>query len=169
MDSSGFVQLLQFQVCNIRDKEREKKQRGKRKTNKQKDGNSLSCHSLSFKVSSLSTFFCPTFGLIMLVLQSPELLSVATRRRVKCMSTIFPFVLCAKSLQSCLTLCDSPWTATPRLLCPWDSPGRNTGVGCHFLLQGFFPTQRWNPCVLCILHWQASSLPLAPPGKPEVP
>ena len=26
------------------------------------------------------------------------------------------------------------------LLCPWDSPGNNTGVGCHFLLQGIFPT-----------------------------
>ena len=32
-----------------------------------------------------------------------------------------------------------------RLLCPWDSPGKNTGVGCHFLLQGNFPTQELNP------------------------
>ena len=32
-----------------------------------------------------------------------------------------------------------------RLLCPWDSPGKNTGVGCHFLLQGIFPTQGLNP------------------------
>ena len=32
-----------------------------------------------------------------------------------------------------------------RLLCPWDSPGKNTGVGCHFLLQGIFPTQGSNP------------------------
>ena len=31
-----------------------------------------------------------------------------------------------------------------RLLCPWDSPGKNTGVGCHFLLQGIFLTQRSN-------------------------
>ena len=31
-----------------------------------------------------------------------------------------------------------------RLLCPWDSPGTNTGVGCHFLLQGIFPTQGSN-------------------------
>ena len=36
----------------------------------------------------------------------------------------------AKSLQSCPTLCDPT-----RLPCPWDSPGKNTGVGCHFLLQ----------------------------------
>ena len=32
-----------------------------------------------------------------------------------------------------------------RLLHPWDSPGKNTGVGCHFLLQGIFPTQGSNP------------------------
>ena len=35
-----------------------------------------------------------------------------------------------------------------RLLCSWDSPGKNTGVGCHFLLQGIFPTQRSNPSLL---------------------
>ena len=29
--------------------------------------------------------------------------------------------------------------------CPWDSPGKNTGVGCHFRLQGIFPTQESNP------------------------
>ena len=40
-----------------------------------------------------------------------------------------------KSLQSCPTLCDPiAWPPT-KLLCPWDSPGKNTGVGCHFLLQ----------------------------------
>ena len=32
-------------------------------------------------------------------------------------------------------LCVTPWTAATRLPCPWDSPGKNTGVGCHFLLQ----------------------------------
>ena len=35
-----------------------------------------------------------------------------------------------------------------RLLCPQDFPGKNTGVGCHFLLQGIFPTQRLNPGLL---------------------
>ena len=103
-----------------------------------------------------------------------------------------------------------------RLPCPWDSPGKNTGVGCHFLLQcmkvkresevaqscptlcdpiacsppgssvhgilqarilewvampsssGAFPTQESNPHLLCILHCQVGSLPLAPPGKPHV-
>ena len=40
----------------------------------------------------------------------------------------------AKSPQSCPILCD-PRGQPTRLLCPWDSPGKNTGVGCHFLLQ----------------------------------
>ena len=53
-----------------------------------------------------------------------------------------------------------------RLLCPWDSPGKNTGVGCHALLQGISLTQGSNSCLLYLLHWQKGSLPLASPGKP---
>ena len=41
----------------------------------------------------------------------------------------------AKSLPSCPTLCDPIDGSPPRLPRPWDSPGKNTGVGCHFLLQ----------------------------------
>ena len=41
----------------------------------------------------------------------------------------------AKSCQSCPTLCDAIDGSPPRLPRPWDSPGKNTGVGCHFLLQ----------------------------------
>ena len=44
---------------------------------------------------------------------------------------------------------------------------RNTGVGSHSLFQGVFPTQGLNQHLLCLLHWQAGSLPLAPPGKPR--
>ena len=54
-----------------------------------------------------------------------------------------------------------------RLLCSWDSPGKNTGLGCHAILQGIFLIQESNPCFLCLLHWQAGSLPLAPLGKHE--
>ena len=73
------------------------------------------------------------------------------------------FWLCA-----CSVTFDSmrPYELQPtRLLCPWDSPGKNTGVGCHALFQGIFPTQGSNPCLLHLLHWQASSLPLVPPGS----
>ena len=39
-----------------------------------------------------------------------------------------------------------------RLLHPWNFPGKNTWVDCHFLLQGIFPTQESNPSLLCLLH-----------------
>ena len=42
----------------------------------------------------------------------------------------------------------------------------DTGVGCHALLRRIFLTQELNPRVLCLLHQQAGSLPVAPPGKP---
>ena len=51
---------------------------------------------------------------------------------------------------------------------PWDSPGKNTGVGCYSLLQGIFLTQGSNLCLLHLLHWQEGSLPLVPPGKPQL-
>ena len=63
-------------------------------------------------------------------------------------------------------LCDPRDSSPPGSSVPMDSPGKNTGMGCHFLLQGIFLTQEWNPCYLDILHWQAGSLPLVPPGKP---
>ena len=46
------------------------------------------------------------------------------------------------------------------------SPGKNTGVSGHALLQGIFLTQGLNLRLLCLLHQQAGSLPLVPPGKP---
>ena len=49
-----------------------------------------------------------------------------------------------------------------RLLCPWDSPGKNTGVGCHFLLQGIFPTQGSN---LGLLRCRQTLYPLSHQGS----
>ena len=60
-------------------------------------------------------------------------------------------------LLSCVQLFAAKWTVAPRLLCQGDFPGKNTGVGCHFLLQGIFLTQGLNPH---LLHWQADSLHL---------
>ena len=51
-----------------------------------------------------------------------------------------------------------------RLLRPWDFPGKSTEVGCHFLLQGIFPTQGLNPG---LPHLQVDALPSKPPGKSE--
>ena len=53
---------------------------------------------------------------------------------------IFPAA--AKSLQSCPTLCNPIDGSPPRPHHPWDSPGKNTGVGCHFLLSGVEPGPR---------------------------
>ena len=52
-----------------------------------------------------------------------------------------------------------------RLFCPWNSPGKNTGVGCHALPQGIFLTQGLNLCLLHLLHWQANSLSLSHLGS----
>ena len=66
------------------------------------------------------------------------------------------------------TLChpkDCSWPGYS-LACPWNSPGKNTGVSCHALLLRIFLTQRSNPRLLHLLHWQVASLPLVPPRKP---
>ena len=62
--------------------------------------------------------------------------------------------------QSCLTLCDAAM-----LLCPWDCPGKNTGVGYHFLPRGIFLTQGSNPGLRSLLLWQVDSLPLSRLGS----
>ena len=61
------------------------------------------------------------------------------------------------------TLWDPMDWGSPRILYPWDFSGKNTGVACHFLLQGIFLTQGSNQR---LLHWQADSLVTEPPGKP---
>ena len=65
--------------------------------------------------------------------------------------------------QSCPTPCNPMDCSPPGSSCPWDSPGKNTAVGCHAFLQGIFPTQG---CSLCLLRGQADSLLSEPPGKP---
>ena len=74
------------------------------------------------------------------------------------------YVLCVKSFQSCLPLCD-----------PMDCSPPDSSVHGIFLARilgwvampssRVFPTQGLNPGLLCLLHWQADSLPLTPPGK----
>ena len=101
----------------------------------------------------------------------------ATREALECQSLMFPFkfhlvfntgadiildplnmslrknavVICCFVAKSCRTLLQ-PWVLEPTmLLCPWNYSGRNTGVSCHFLLKGIFPTQGSN--TLCLLYW----------------
>ena len=79
--------------------------------------------------------------------------------------------LCAKSVHT--QLFGTVWTVATRFLCPWDSPGKNTGVGSHATQgchapPGHLPTKGLNPCLFHLLHWQAGSLLLVLPGKPPL-
>ena len=70
---------------------------------------------------------------------------------------------------SCSVVSDSLWLyelQSSRFLCPWDSPGKNTVVGCHAFLQGIFLTQGSNSHLLRLLHWQADFFTPEPPEKP---
>ena len=66
-----------------------------------------------------------------------------------CRKEDFSIILCA---------CQAPLS--------WNSPGKNTGVGCHALLQEIFPIQGSNISLLSLLNWQVGSLPLVPPREP---
>ena len=80
--------------------------------------------------------------------------------KVKIKNYLFPImvgVLCLVA-QSCLTLCKPMDCSLPGSSAHEDSPGENVGVGCHFLLQGIFPTQGLNPGPLplyCLSHQEA--------------
>ena len=64
-------------------------------------------------------------------------------------------------LSATLGLFATPQTVACQVLCPRAFPGKNIGLGCHFLLQGIFPTQGSNPGLLWLLNWETDSLPLS--------
>ena len=75
---------------------------------------------------------------------------------------LFNSCCCCLVFNLCPTLLWSLGLSLAKLLCPWNSPGINTGMGYHFLLLGIFPTQGLN---LYFLHWQADFLLLSHPGR----
>ena len=82
--------------------------------------------------------------------------------------TSVPLFIHAQSLQSCPTPCDHMYCSMPGFSVYGDSPGKNTGVGCHACLQEIFLTWGSNQhllYLLCLLHWQAGTLPLVLHGK----
>ena len=75
--------------------------------------------------------------------------------------------MCAACMLSCFShvqLFALLWTVAHQTPLSVSFSRQNTGMGCHSLLQGIFPTQGLNPCLLWLLHWQAGSLQLVPPG-----
>ena len=69
----------------------------------------------------------------------------------------------AKSLQSCPTLCDPIDSSPPSSLHPWESPGKNTGVGCHFLLQCMKVKSEREVAQLCLTL--SDPMDWSPPGS----
>ena len=61
-----------------------------------------------------------------------------------------------------LILCHPMDCSPPGSSGPWDSLGKDTGIGCHALLQGIFLTHGLNPCLRHLLYWQVDSLSRAP-------
>ena len=92
--------------------------------------------------------------------------SLSGTLRMCALHCVYPYCLVTKS---CLPLCEpTDIFGTPcnpaRLLCPWDFPGKNTGVGCCFLLWGIFPTQGLN---LQSPGLAGRFFTTEPPGKPN--
>ena len=73
--------------------------------------------------------------------------------------------MCVKLLQSCPTLSDPMYHCPPGSSVHGDSLGKNTGVGCHALLQGIFPTQGWN---LGLPHCKQILYCLSHQGSPRI-
>ena len=76
--------------------------------------------------------------------------------------------MCAQSLKLYPQLSVTPRTATHQVPLSMRYLSKNNGMGCHFLLQGIFPTQESNPHLLQHLHWQVDSLPLSYLGSPQI-
>ena len=77
---------------------------------------------------------------------------------------LYTVLCCAQLLQSCSTLCDLMDCSPSGSSVYGDSPGKNTGVGCHALLEGICPTQGSNPG---LPHCRQILLPTEPPRKPK--
>ena len=69
-------------------------------------------------------------------------------------------VLILVQSRSHIQLFETPWTVTHQAPLSMGFPGKNTGMGCHFLFQRIFPTQGLNPRLLHLLHWEVDSSPL---------
>ena len=97
------------------------------------------------KVSSRSTKLLGENGCMLKLSCMAESLHCSSET----ITTLFISYTCMLNRFSRVRLFVTPWAIVHQApLCPWDSPGKNTGVGCHFLLQEIFPTQGLNPGLL---------------------
>ena len=113
-----------------------------------------------------SSAYDSTTPCVFLPLNSTQILSVEVRRQNSRGDSLHEIMCCAVPSRSVMSDSLLPHGLWPtRILCPWESPGKNTGVGCHALLQGIFPTQGSNPdlphCRWILYH-------LSPQGSPRI-
>ena len=79
-----------------------------------------------------------------------------------CLSWVVCVLRCTPFFRSPVD-CSPPGSPVHRM----DAPGKSAEAGCHFLLQGIFQAQGSDPRLLCLVHGQAGSRSVAPPGEPE--
>ena len=94
--------------------------------------------------------------------KSLQMVTAAVKMKGACSLEGEPGPACGAAGGSDVQLSAAPWVAAHGLLCPWDSPGKNTGVGCHFLLQGIFMTLGLNSG---LLHFRQILYHLSHPGS----
>ena len=124
-------------------------------------------------MSNISCFLLsPYLGTCSLSLLTHSLPSIGNKKwefLTSDLSSSSLLVCCACSVASVVSNSLWPRGLQPtRLLCPWDSPDKNTGVGCHALLQGIFLTQGLNPCLLSLLHCRWILYHWANEGSPSL-
>ena len=101
------------------------------------------------------------------VFKGTKLITNTKKQKLVCLPLQSLEALCMLSHS---VLSDSLWPfglEPARLLCPWNSTGKPTGVGCHFLLQGIFATRGLNLCRLCLLHCSRILYPLSHQESPN--
>ena len=113
--------------------------------------------NIFLRISTIDTIFCP-LSVILKIIVSYNFFSLANLMHVN--SKYF----FEKSESVSLSLLPHGLKHA-RLFCPWNSPGKNTGMGSHSLLQGIFLTQGSNSG---LLHCRQIPLPSEPPGKPPL-
>ena len=91
-------------------------------------------------------------------------MGTSPNRELKSWSWNHLYGVCVPSRFSRVQLFVTLWIVAHQATLSMDSPGKNTGVSCHSLLQVIFPTQGLNLHFLHLLHWQACSFPLLLPG-----